>query len=134
MVPEGISFLGCLKIISQFVMFPSVFQEFPAPKNENFQQFQVYYLGSEVVSKPVGKEHTCSHSSPWFPAVTLMHQCCVLPGMDVINDALETAVSGRVKNNWIPVSVNVAPATLTITAKQVTNVPLADLCHPSQGF
>lgn len=36
-------------------MFPSVFKEFPAPKNENFQQFQVYYLGSEVVSKPVGK-------------------------------------------------------------------------------
>ncbi|XP_011606871.1 amyloid-beta A4 precursor protein-binding family B member 1 isoform X2 [Takifugu rubripes] len=67
-------------------------EEFPAPKNENFQQFQVYYLGSEVVSKPVG--------------------------MDVINDTLETAVSGRVKNNWIPVHVNVAPATLTITSKQ----------------
>uniref|UniRef100_H3DR31 Amyloid beta protein binding family B member 1 n=1 Tax=Tetraodon nigroviridis TaxID=99883 RepID=H3DR31_TETNG len=73
-------------------MVPEASKEFPAPKNENFQQFQVYYLGSEVVSKPVG--------------------------MDVINDALETAVSGRVKNNWIPVSVNVAPATLTITAKQ----------------
>lgn len=121
-------------IDSQFVMSPSVFKEFPAPKNENFQQFQVYYLGSEVVSKPVGKEHICSHSSPWFPAVTLMHQYCVLPGMDVINDALEAAVSGRVKNNWIPVSVNVAPATLTITAKQVPNVPLAELCHPSQSF
>lgn len=61
-----------------------------------------------------------------FSAVTLRHQDCVFTGMDVINDALETAVSGRVKNNWIPVSVNVAPATLTITAKQVTHVMLTE--------
>lgn len=54
--------------------------------------------------------------------------------MDVINDALETAVSGKVKNNWIPVSVNVAPATLTITAKQVTKVTLAELCNYTQIF
>lgn len=53
-----------------------------------------------------------------------MHQSCVVTGMDVINDALETAVSGRTKNNWIPVSVDVAPATLTITSKQVTTVTL----------
>lgn len=46
--------------------------------------------------------------------------------MDIINDALETAVSGRLKNNWIPVHVNVAPATLTITSKQVTNVTLTE--------
>lgn len=37
------------------VIFPSAFPEFPAPKNENFQQFQVFYLGSEMVSKPVGE-------------------------------------------------------------------------------
>lgn len=52
----------------------------------------------------------------------------------MINDALETAVSGRVKNNWIPVSVNVAPATLTITAKQVTNVTLTELCDHIQNL
>lgn len=42
-------------------------------------------------------------------------------GMDVINEALQTAVSSKDKNEWIPVSVNVAPATLTILSKQVTD-------------
>ncbi|XP_054650993.1 amyloid beta precursor protein binding family B member 1 [Dunckerocampus dactyliophorus] len=71
-------------------------EEFPAPKNELFQRFHVYYLGSEPVAKPVG--------------------------MDVINDALEVAVEGKEKNDWTPVSVNVAPATLTILSKQTEEV------------
>ncbi|XP_077467026.1 amyloid beta precursor protein binding family B member 1 [Stigmatopora argus] len=75
---------------------PLSVEEFPAPKNELFQRFQVYYLGSEPVVKPVG--------------------------MDVINDALEIAVKGKDKNDWTPVSVNVAPATLTILAKQTDEV------------
>lgn len=41
--------------------------------------------------------------------------------MDVINDALEAAVRDKDKNDWTPVSVNVAPATLTILSKQVTD-------------
>ncbi len=41
-------------------------------------------------------------------------------GMDVINEALKTAVNSKDKNEWTPVSVNVAPATLTILSKQVT--------------
>lgn len=40
-------------------------------------------------------------------------------GMDIINEALETAVNGKDKSDWTPVSVNVAPATLTILSKQV---------------
>lgn len=40
-------------------------------------------------------------------------------GMDVINEALEAAVRGKDKKDWTPVSVNVAPATLTILSKQV---------------
>lgn len=40
--------------------------------------------------------------------------------MDIINDALEAAVNGKDRNEWTPVSVNVAPATLTILSKQVT--------------
>ncbi|XP_042370635.1 amyloid-beta A4 precursor protein-binding family B member 1-like [Plectropomus leopardus] len=70
-------------------------EEFPAPKNELFQRFHVYYLGCEAVSKPVG--------------------------MDIINDALEAAVNSKDKNDWTPVSVNIAPATLTILSKQVTD-------------
>lgn len=51
--------------------------------------------------------------------------CCVMceflsSGMDVINEALEAAVSSKDRNEWTPVSVNVAPATLTILSKQVT--------------
>lgn len=67
-------------------------EEFPAPKNELFQRFHVYYLGCEPVARPVG--------------------------MDVINDALEAAINGKDKNDWTPVSVNVAPATLTILSRQ----------------
>ena len=40
-------------------------------------------------------------------------------GMDVINEALEAAVRGKDKKDWTLVSVNVAPATLTILSKQV---------------
>ncbi|XP_061683645.1 amyloid beta precursor protein binding family B member 1 isoform X3 [Syngnathoides biaculeatus] len=75
---------------------PLSVQEFPAPKNELFQRFHVYYLGCDPVLKPVG--------------------------MDVINDALEAAVEGKDKSDWMPVSVNVAPATLTILAKQTEEV------------
>lgn len=39
--------------------------------------------------------------------------------MDIINDALEVAVNSKDKSDWTPVSVNVAPATLTILSKQV---------------
>lgn len=67
-------------------------EEFPAPKNELFQRFLVYYLGCENVSKPVG--------------------------MDVINDALEAAMNSKEQSEWTPVSVNVAPATLTILKRQ----------------
>uniref|UniRef100_A0A3P8VE42 Amyloid beta protein binding family B member 1 n=1 Tax=Cynoglossus semilaevis TaxID=244447 RepID=A0A3P8VE42_CYNSE len=66
--------------------------EFPAPKNELVQRFNVYYLGCEAVAKPTGVE--------------------------VVNDALEAAMNSKDKNDWTPVSVNVAPATLTILSRQ----------------
>lgn len=47
--------------------------------------------------------------------------CMRISGMDIINDTLETAVNSKDKNEWTPVSVNVAPATLTILSKQVTD-------------
>lgn len=45
-------------------LLPAV--EFPAPKNELVQKFQVYYLGNVPVAKPVG---TCvlSHPGPGRP-------------------------------------------------------------------
>lgn len=41
--------------------------------------------------------------------------------MDIINDALEAAMDGKDRSDWTPVSVNVAPATLTILSRQVTD-------------
>ncbi|KAM9319627.1 amyloid beta precursor protein binding family B member 1 [Gastrophryne carolinensis] len=65
--------------------------EFPAPKNELVQRFQVYYLGNVSVSKPVG--------------------------MEVINNTLQTALDSD-RAAWTPVTVNVASATVTILHQQ----------------
>uniref|UniRef100_A0AC11BGD8 Amyloid beta precursor protein binding family B member 1 n=1 Tax=Ovis aries TaxID=9940 RepID=A0AC11BGD8_SHEEP len=67
--------------------------EFPAPKNELVQKFQVYYLGNVPVAKPVG--------------------------VDVINGALESVLSSSSREQWTPSHVSVAPATLTILHQQV---------------
>ncbi|KAG9351829.1 hypothetical protein JZ751_023080 [Albula glossodonta] len=69
------------------------FQEFPAPKNELVQRFQVYYLGNVPVAKPVGKERF---------------------GVDTVNVALETALKAKERHEWTPVIVDVASATVTI--------------------
>lgn len=71
-------------------------QEFPVPKNEHFQRFLVYYVGNVPVAKPIG--------------------------VDTVNEALETAMNGRGKQDWTPVSVNVAPATLTILNRETEEV------------
>ncbi|XDV53651.1 hypothetical protein PO909_022098 [Leuciscus waleckii] len=71
------------------------FQEFPAPKNELAQHFQVWYLGRVPVTKPVG--------------------------MEVINVALETALN-KDKEDWTAVNVNVASATLTIITSESEEV------------
>uniref|UniRef100_A0A8B9GRI8 Amyloid beta precursor protein binding family B member 1 n=1 Tax=Astyanax mexicanus TaxID=7994 RepID=A0A8B9GRI8_ASTMX len=70
------------------------FQEFPAPKNELVQRFQVRYLGNVAVAKPVG--------------------------MDMVNAALETALAA--KDQWTSVTVNVASATLTILVSDTEEV------------
>ncbi|XP_062869832.1 amyloid beta precursor protein binding family B member 1 [Trichomycterus rosablanca] len=71
-------------------------QEFPAPKNELVQRFQVRYLGSVPVAKPVG--------------------------MDILNSSLETALASKDKAEWNPVTVNVASATLTILVSDTEEV------------
>ncbi|KAG3285850.1 amyloid beta precursor protein binding family B member 1, transcript variant X5 [Ictidomys tridecemlineatus] len=70
--------------------------EFPAPKNELVQKFQVYYLGNVPVAKPVG--------------------------VDVINGALESVLSSSTREQWTPSHVSVAPATLTILHQQTEAV------------
>ncbi|XP_077197175.1 amyloid beta precursor protein binding family B member 1 [Paroedura picta] len=70
--------------------------EFPAPKSELVQKFQVSYLGSVPVAKPVG--------------------------MDIINAALEEALATGRREEWTPSQVNVAPATLTLLHQQTEAV------------
>ncbi|XP_028818538.1 amyloid-beta A4 precursor protein-binding family B member 1-like [Denticeps clupeoides] len=71
-------------------------QEFPVPKNELVQRFHVNYLGNVPVTKPIG--------------------------MDTINEALQTALDSKEKHEWVAVSVNVAPATLTIFKRETEEV------------
>ncbi|XP_043359891.1 amyloid-beta A4 precursor protein-binding family B member 1 isoform X2 [Dermochelys coriacea] len=70
--------------------------EFPAPKTELVQKFQVSYLGSAPVARPVG--------------------------MDVINAALDSALAAPSWDHWTPSHVHVAPATLSITHAQTEAV------------
>lgn len=127
MVPEGILFLCCFKkwvIVNHNLAVRlsriSCPQKWELPAVPGLLSWKWGGL------KASWWEHIFSRSSQLFHAAKLKHHNRIFTGMDIINDALETAVSGRLKNNWIPVHVNVAPATLTITSKQVTNVTLTD--------
>ncbi|KAF6102046.1 amyloid beta precursor protein binding family B member 1 [Phyllostomus discolor] len=65
--------------------------EFPAPKNELVQKFQVYYLGNVPVAKPVGMyvllhsgtttliPKLCSHPLPPSASFTRLSSCLMSP-------------------------------------------------------
>lgn len=64
---SGLSYLQTVDQITSCCL--PFFPEFPAPKNELFQHFHVYYLGCEAVAKPVGKNtasHSCEHTLTTF--------------------------------------------------------------------
>ncbi|XP_036825812.1 amyloid-beta A4 precursor protein-binding family B member 2 isoform X3 [Oncorhynchus mykiss] len=63
-------------------------QEFPMPKTELVQKFHVHYLGMTSVSRPIG--------------------------MDIINGAIESLVSSTGKEDWTPVTLSVADATVAV--------------------
>ncbi|XP_069833665.1 amyloid beta precursor protein binding family B member 2 isoform X3 [Dendropsophus ebraccatus] len=62
--------------------------EFPTPKTELVQKFHVLYMGMQSVSKPTG--------------------------MDVVNEAIDTLMTPTSKEDWTPVIMNVADATVTV--------------------
>nr|XP_061791619.1 amyloid beta precursor protein binding family B member 2-like isoform X2 [Nerophis lumbriciformis] len=64
-------------------------QEFPTPKSELVQKFQVLYLGMMPVARPIG--------------------------MDILNGAIGSLVTSSNKEDWTPVALNVADATVTIS-------------------
>ncbi|XP_040274874.1 amyloid-beta A4 precursor protein-binding family B member 2 isoform X2 [Bufo bufo] len=73
-------------------------QEFPTPKTELVQKFHVQYLGMQPVSKPTG--------------------------MDVVNDAIDSLMTPSDKEDWTPVIMNVADATVTVIKEKDEEVLL----------
>ncbi|XP_072319888.1 amyloid beta precursor protein binding family B member 2 isoform X3 [Eucyclogobius newberryi] len=68
-------------------------QEFPTPKTELVQKFQVLYLGMLPVVRPIGR---CN-------------------GMDILNGAIDSLIGSSNREEWTPVALNVADATVTIS-------------------
>ncbi|XP_019408316.1 PREDICTED: amyloid beta A4 precursor protein-binding family B member 2 isoform X5 [Crocodylus porosus] len=62
--------------------------DFPTPKTELVQKFHVQYLGMLPVAKPVG--------------------------MDTLNNAIESLMTSLSREDWMPVTMNVADATVTV--------------------
>uniref|UniRef100_A0A8C3TDM6 Amyloid beta precursor protein binding family B member 2 n=1 Tax=Chelydra serpentina TaxID=8475 RepID=A0A8C3TDM6_CHESE len=62
--------------------------DFPTPKTELVQKFHVQYLGMLPVVKPVG--------------------------METLNSAIENLMASSSKEEWMPVTMNVADATVTV--------------------
>ncbi|CAL8333905.1 unnamed protein product [Lota lota] len=63
--------------------------EFPTPKTELVQKFQVFYLGMLPVARPIG--------------------------MDILNGAIDSLVGSCDRAEWTPVALTVADATITIS-------------------
>ncbi|XP_073501801.1 amyloid beta precursor protein binding family B member 2 isoform X4 [Phyllobates terribilis] len=72
--------------------------EFPTPKTELVQKFHVLYLGMQSVTKPIG--------------------------MDVVNDAIDSLMTPSDKEDWTPVIMNVADATVTVIKEKDEEVLL----------
>lgn len=64
-------------------------QEFPTPKTELVQKFQVLYLGMLPVARPIG--------------------------MEILNGAIDNLIGSSNREDWTPVALNVADATVTIS-------------------
>ncbi|XP_018591411.1 amyloid-beta A4 precursor protein-binding family B member 2 isoform X3 [Scleropages formosus] len=62
--------------------------EFPTPKTELVQKFHVLYLGMLPVARPIG--------------------------MDILNGAIDGLMTSSTKDNWMPVMLSVADATVTV--------------------
>ncbi|XP_057186648.1 amyloid beta precursor protein binding family B member 2 isoform X1 [Triplophysa rosa] len=62
--------------------------EFPTPKTELVQKFQVLYVGMIPVARPIG--------------------------MEILNGAIDSLMTSSIRDDWSPVLLNVADATVTV--------------------
>ncbi|XP_028302026.1 amyloid-beta A4 precursor protein-binding family B member 2-like isoform X2 [Gouania willdenowi] len=92
-------------------------QEFPTPKSELVQQFQVLYLGMMPVVRPIGgfghvnrSKVTHSDAEDFIMSSS--------SGMDILNGAIDSLMGSSNKEDWTPVSLSVADATVTISKDQ----------------
>ncbi|XP_033871558.1 amyloid beta precursor protein binding family B member 2-like isoform X1 [Acipenser ruthenus] len=83
-------------------------QDFPTPKTELVQKFHVLYLGMLPVAKPIGPGGNNSQKM----------QLLSLNSMDILNGAIDSLVSASGKEDWVPVILNVADATVTVIKEQ----------------
>lgn len=73
---------------------------------------------------------------PWgklSPPLVVSCLCPYLPGVDVINGALESVLSSSSREQWTPSHVSVAPATLTILHQQVKTGMGEGMAVPRHG-
>uniref|UniRef100_A0A8C2FAC0 Amyloid beta (A4) precursor protein-binding, family B, member 2b n=1 Tax=Cyprinus carpio TaxID=7962 RepID=A0A8C2FAC0_CYPCA len=70
--------------------------EFPTPKTELVQKFQVLYVGMMPVARPIG--------------------------MDILNGAIDSLMTSSIREDWIPVKLNVADATVTVIKEKEEEV------------
>uniref|UniRef100_A0A673IM64 PID domain-containing protein n=1 Tax=Sinocyclocheilus rhinocerous TaxID=307959 RepID=A0A673IM64_9TELE len=70
--------------------------EFPTPKTDLQHSFHVFYLGMTSVLRPIG--------------------------MDMINGAIDSLMSAAGKEDWTPVLLNVADATITVIKEKEEQV------------
>lgn len=111
----------CTHLLINVRRMLSSLAEFPTPKTELVQKFQVLYVGMMPVARPIGTIHAlalrnvytepefiCRYNEPtWF--------CFVfLSGMDILNGAVDSLMTSSARDDWIPVMLNVADATVTV--------------------
>ncbi|XP_034390028.1 amyloid-beta A4 precursor protein-binding family B member 2 isoform X4 [Cyclopterus lumpus] len=74
--------------------------EFPTPKTELVQKFQVLYLGMLPVARPIG--------------------------MDILNGAIDSLIGSSNREDWTPVALNVADAKVTISKDEAEEEVLVE--------
>lgn len=118
--------------------------EFPTPKTELVQKFQVLYLGMLPVARPIGEFDTWSQANTLRVCLQCNRTCCSLivwfqyrlwfeclcfclvftssgPGMDILNGAIDSLIGSSTMDDWTPVALNVADATVTISKDKVSH-------------
>uniref|UniRef100_UPI003590261C amyloid beta precursor protein binding family B member 2-like isoform X3 n=1 Tax=Myxine glutinosa TaxID=7769 RepID=UPI003590261C len=95
--------------------------DFPTPKTELVQKFQVQYVGSLPVAKPVVNQETRAKLTRMINAassIVLTTGILSNSGMDILNGAIASLLAAHQPEQWTPVIINVTSATITVCQEQ----------------